>query len=473
MTSGPNRGGTGSGGTDPGMTVKRGLGPCGDRPRTFIPPESGMGSSRFLPQRAARVGVGAALALSSFVLWPSSAVNAESHQQAAPPTCAIENPVLTVEEQRIGQPLVEGGESAAAQFLRAAGFEEAVTRFATELCAAQSVAEAESLADRHGRDLWELAVARAQGTREIGTIDRYDDRPLYWARLHMTRALREWSAPVELSGIQRNALVRILDYASRGITTINWPAEPAGATRVMISGFDTYSLDVSLRNSNPSGATALQLDGQTLETDAGPVVVQAVVFPVNWTDFDQGIVEDAFGQVLVTGENRADLIMTISQTGRGKMDIEQWAANARGGFPDNNRNMQFGPISRPSHWPQPFDSPQWIETTLPYEAMIAAGTGPWPVSLNDGICEWPAGTFPTPSAVRCQDDPSEGSTAASGPGGSYLSNESMYRSNRLRIGLQAWDVPGGHLHISALEYPEDLSVLTSPEFEADRQAVVD
>src|SRR5918998_1017780 len=96
--------------------------------------------------------------------------------------------------------------------------------------------------------------------------------------------------------------------------------------------------------------------------------------------------------------------MTISQTSRGRMDVEQWAANARGGSPDN---------------------------------------------------------------------PSEGSRAASGPGGNYLSNESMYRSNRLRIGMQAEDVPGGHLHISALVYPEDPAVLTGPEFEADRRAVVD
>ena len=53
------------------------------------------------------------------------------------------------------------------------------------------------------------------------------------------------------------------------------------------------------------------------------------------------------------------------------------------------------------------------------------------------------------------------------------SNESTYRSNRLRIGMQADDVPGGHLHISALVYPEDPAVLTGPEFEADRRAVVD
>jgi hypothetical protein len=422
-------------------------------------------------RRAAGVGVGAVVAFTSVGFWSvSSAVAAEG---GTTPDCFAEAAVITVEEGRIGQPLVEGGESAAAQFLRAAGFEDAVAQFSTELCATQTLADAEQLVERSGQALWELAVARAQGEQAIGTIDRYDDRPLYWARLHMTRAVRQWEPPFEATVVQRNALVHLLDHASRGITTVDWPADAVGAKRVMISGFDTYSLDASLRNSNPSGATALQLDGRTLETDAGPVVVQAVVFPVNWTDFDEGIVEDAFGQVLVAGEDRADLIMTISQTGRGKMDIEQWAANNRGGSPDNNRNMLFGPISRPSHWPQPFDSPQWIETTLPYEAMIAAGTGPWPVALNDGICEWPAGTFPSPAAVRCQDDPSEGSTAASGPGGNYLSNESMYRSNRLRIGLQATDVPGGHLHISALQYPEDLSVLTSPEFEADRRAVVD
>ncbi|WNV74227.1 hypothetical protein [Geodermatophilus sp. DSM 44513] len=432
-----------------------------------------MSPSRSLSRRAARIGLCTAVACSTLALWTVPSGGATEATGVPPAPCTGGEGVLTVEEQRIGLPLVEGGESAAAQFLRAAGFEDAVTAFTDDLCAASTLVEVEQAAARHGEALWELAVARAQGEVQLGTIDRYDDRPLYWARLHMTRAVRQYEAPFELTGIQRNALVHVLDRSSRGITTVAWPEDAGDARRVVISGFDTYSLDASLRNSNPSGATALQLDGRRLETEDGPVVVQAVVFPVNWTDFDQGVVEDAFGQVLVPGEDRADLIMTISQTGRGRMDIEQWAANARGGSPDNNRNTLFGPVSRPSHWPQPFDSPQWIETTLPYQAMIDAGTGPWPVVLNDGICEWPAGTFPTPSAVRCQDDPSEGSTAASGPGGSYLSNESMYRSNRLRIGLQAWDVPGGHLHISALEYPADLAVLTSPEFEADRKAVVD
>ena len=37
----------------------------------------------------------------------------------------------------------------------------------------------------------------------------------------MTRAVRQWEAPVEVSVVQRNALVQLLDHASRGLTTID------------------------------------------------------------------------------------------------------------------------------------------------------------------------------------------------------------------------------------------------------------
>ncbi|WP_432501068.1 hypothetical protein [Kineococcus arenarius] len=418
--------------------------------------------------RAAVLGGCATALVAGGVTAPSAAGSA-----AQPAACSAESTVLTVEESRLGLPLVPGGEPASEQFLHAAGFDTLVEEFSTRLCAATTLEEAHELVRSSGQGLWDTAVARAQGRVASGTIDRYDDRPLYWARTSMSAALRSLDADYLQSPLQRQGLLHLLDRTSRGISSVGWSQEEPDATRVLISGFDTYSLDSSLRNSNPSGATALQLDGRTVQTPQGPVTVEAVVLPVNYTDFDQGVVEDAFGPVLSTGEDRTDMIMTISQTGRGRMDIEQWAANARGGSPDNNRNQQFGPVSRSSHWPQPFDSPEWIETTLPYEAMIAAGTGPWPVQLNDGICEWPAGTWPDPTALQCADDPTPGSTAASGPGGSYLSNESMYRSNRLRIGMQAWDVPGGHLHVSALEYPADEALITDSAFEADRRAVVD
>jgi len=406
---------------------------------------------------------------------------------------------LTVEEGRLDATLAAEGSPVSEQLLFASGLHRLVTEFGARLEAATSLQEAAAVARGEGRRLWATAVARAQrpgagregsgvddgtaGGSEPGNadsyglapddLDPYDDRPLYWARTAMSARLRTFFSPHLSTSHQRFALLHLLDRASRGIDRAPWADAHPSETRVMVSGFDTFGLDDSVRNSNPSGAAALQLDGRRFDTPHGPVMVRAVILPVNYTDFDQGVVEDAFGPVLGPGADRAHLITTISMTSRGRMDVEKWAANARGGSPDNNRNQHFGPVSRASHWPQPFDSPDWIQTTLPYEAMIAAGTGPWPVVLKQGVREWPAGTFPDPTALRALPDPTPGSTAAAGTGGDYLSNESMYRSNRLRRALHAWDVPGGHLHISALEYPEDPSALTDAAFEADRRAVVD
>ncbi len=430
-----------------------------------------LGTTGFVAANIAATVVASTLLSGSVV----SASAADAPERPPGADCYVDNVTLTVEEQRITQPLPGSNtEPAARRFIEAAGLDRRVDRFQRRLCDIPGVDAATRFVRRAGAGLWETAVARAQGETGIGTIDRYDDRPLYWARMTMSRALREWETTFTLDSLQRQALIRILAYESRGIDSVDYPTRQT-TKRLLISGFDTYSLDSSLRNSNPSGATALQLDGRTLRTDSGRVRVEAVMLPVNWSDFDQGIVEDAFGPWIEPDDpaGNADLIMTISQTGRGKMDIEQWAGGFRGGFPDNNRAIHYGPISAAALWPQPQPSPQWIETTLPYQAMIDAGTGPWPVRLNDGICEWPAGTYPDPGSVRCQDDPSAGSRAGSAPGGNYLSNESMYRTNRLRLGAGLAELPGGHLHISSLVYPDDPGVLTSPAFEADRQAVVD
>lgn len=401
---------------------------------------------------------------------------------AAPPSsvqpssaCTAPGAALTVEEQRTTLSLPGRTTPAARDFIEAAGFQGIVDGFAERLCGYTTVGQASAAIKSAGASLWRTAVDRAQGRITSGTIDRYDDRPLYWARTTMSRAVREWKPGFSLSSLQRQAILRQFNYASRGIDDVSYPKT---GSRLLISGFDTYSLDDSLRNSNPSGASALQLDGRTVKTPHGTATVQAVVFPVNWTDFDQGIVEDAFGPWLVSRKDprykgTIDLLMTISQTGRGQMDIEKWAGGFRGGSPDNNRSLNWGPTAAAALWPQPQPSPQFIHTTLPYQAMINAHTGPWPVRLHAGITEWPAGTYPDPTALRSAPDPSPGSRAASAPGGNYLSNESMYRTNRLRLGTGHKNLPGGHLHISSLIYPTDPSALTSPAFEADRKAVVD
>jgi hypothetical protein len=381
---------------------------------------------------------------------------------------------VTYEETRIETPAEPGGVRVPYHLVEAGGFAPFVDGLAAALCQARSVDAARAVLERHGARLWRAAVERAQGTRTMGTIDAYDDRPVYWARLTGTRDLRRWRPAFAVSDTQRAALVKAYEYASRGISSTDRPA-PAGVTRVLVSGFDPFQLNGEIRRSNPSGAAALQLDGRQFEVGGRTVRVESVVFPVTWSAFDAGYVEDAFGPRLTAGSPaRADLIMTISQGRRGAMDVEQWAGAWRGGYPDNNDTGTPEPVPSAPGWPRPDPQPEFIETTLPYRQMIAAGTAPFPVRLNPGVCEWAGGGRPDPAAVTCTDDgPTPGSQADSGGGGNYLSNESMYRSNRLRGALGAHDVPGGHLHISALTYPTDPTVVLDAAFAADRAQTVD
>ncbi|ONI82228.1 hypothetical protein ALI22I_39535 [Saccharothrix sp. ALI-22-I] len=90
---------------------------------------------------------------------------------------------------------------------------------------------------------------------------------------------------------------------------------------------------------------------------------------------------------------------------------------------------------------------------------------------NRSFCGWPVGT-PGAGTPSCRtDEPTPGAAAASGSGGDYLSNESTYRANRLRLGLGAGTTAGGHLHTPVLGQPVDPAALTDPAFEQDRRAI--
>jgi pyrrolidone-carboxylate peptidase len=393
---------------------------------------------------------------------------------AAPADCYDRARPTTYEEGRIETPAVPGGQRVPYALVEAGGFTAYVERLRTDLCRTRSVRAAERLLAQRGALLWQTAVERAQGSRWMGTIERYDDRPLYWARLMGTRDLRQWTPGFAVSDARRADLLRTFDHAARGVSSTDFPRRDA-VTRVLVSGFDPYQLNNEIRRSNPSGAAALQLDGVEYRVGDRRVHVEAVALPVTWSGFDAGIVEDAFGPHLTRhARERADLIMTISQGLRGTMNIEQWAGAWRGGSPDNNNEGVAELIPRAAGWPQLDPQPEFIETTLPYQQMIAAGTTPWPVRLNPQVCEWLNHTRPDPARVTCHaNGPTPGSQAQAGGGGNYLSNESMYRSNRLRLALGATDVPGGHLHISALVYPADPLVVIDQAFAADRAQTIE
>lgn len=362
---------------------------------------------------------------------------------AAPGTASAASP--TVEEQRLDRAVPQ-------EILRRSGFDTVAPALARALDSARSYAQARRIVVREGSALWRRAVDRAQGRGPAGgDLSRDDDRPLYWARLGMTREVRGWEPGFGLSDGQRAALIDELERTSRGQTAIRFPAgkgvggkEAAGKgiKRVLVTGFDPFTLDRDVRISNPSGATALALDGTVIQTADGPARVETVVFPVRWQDFADGTVERALRPYL----KKVDLFTTVSQGRVGRFDIERTNGAWRGGFADNDNIGRTGtiPVTDPA------SQPQWTSTTLPYEAIVRAGTGRFPVYDNTSVTEIPAGG--TTAVVRPQ-GPTPGSTARAGGGGDYLSNEIAYRATLLRDRLGLRDVlPGGHVHTPVLQF---------------------
>ncbi|MFJ2819232.1 pyroglutamyl peptidase [Streptomyces sp. NPDC087294] len=373
---------------------------------------------------------------------------------------AVGAPSPTVEERRLDQGVPR-------EILARSGFDDVAPRFARELADARSFGAARRAAVREGAALWRRAVDRAQGRGSAGgDLSRDDDRPLYWARLGMTRQARTWEPRFGLGAGQRAALIASLERASRGQGDVRLPGG-TGMRRVLVTGFDPFTLDRDIRISNPSGASALALDGTVIRTPEGPARVETVVFPVRWRDFTDQTVERALRPYL----RRVDLFTTVSQGRVGRFDVERTNGAWRGGFGDNDNVGVTGtvPVADPG------SQPQWTTTTLPYRAIVAAGTGRFPVYDNTSVTEIPAGG--TEPVVRA-DGPTPGSAARAGGGGDYLSNEIAYRATLLRDRLGLHDtLPGGHVHTPVLEFGAGntdpaTGAVTDPEFVRNRVDII-
>ncbi|UQA95551.1 pyroglutamyl peptidase [Streptomyces halobius] len=393
-----------------------------------------------------------ALGLAVIAAVPLSLTAPEAATAASGDTSAA-----TVEEKRLTQ-------AAPQEILRRSGFARWEREFARGLARVTTYPEAKRYVAREGRALWRRAVDRAQGRgpaeyegreapakggggRRAG-LSRDDDRPLYWARLGMTRELREWQPGFTPSASQREALVGLLERTSRGQDSIDLPAGKH-VLRVVVTGFDPFQLDDDVRRSNPSGAAALALDGTTVRTASGrPARIETAVFPVRWADFAEGTVERTLLPHVRRGARQVDLFTTVSQGRPGQFDLERTNGAWRGGSPDNARESATGTVPIPDRVPTVHPQPQWTTTTLPYERIVAAGTGPYPVRDNTAVTEIPAGgTEP----VERPDGPTPGSTARAGGGGDYLSNEIAYRATLLRDAVRP-GLAGGHLHTPVLTF---------------------
>ncbi|MFE9764557.1 pyroglutamyl peptidase [Streptomyces sp. NPDC005808] len=381
---------------------------------------------------------------------------------------AVQTP--TVEELRLDK-------AAPQEILRRSGFDTVAPEFARALEKADSYAQAERAVVQQGARLWQRAVDRAQGRGPAGgDLSRDDDRPLYWARLGMTRDVREWEPEFALTDAQRSKLLSKLEVSSRGQDAIRYPAAK-GVKRILVTGFDPFTLDRDIRISNPSGASALALDGTTIQTADGPARIETAVFPVRWEDFTGGT-SQAFGsgggmveRALRSSLPQVDLFTTVSQGRVGRFDVERTNGAWRGGFGDNLNTGVAGtvPVTDPA------SQPQWTSTTLPYAEIVAANTGRFPVYDNTSVTEIPAGG--TTAVVR-PTGPTPGSTARAGGGGDYLSNEIAYRATLLRDRLGLHDsLPGGHVHTPVLQFGTGntdpaTGVVTDAEFVQNRLDII-
>ncbi|WP_435841437.1 pyroglutamyl peptidase [Streptomyces gardneri] len=379
---------------------------------------------------------------------------------ATPPASAAGTTTVSVEEARLDR-------AAPQEILRRSGFASLAPEFADALSGADSFVEAERAVVRYGSGLWRRAVDRAQGRGPAGgDLSRDDDRPLYWSRLALTRELRSWKPGFGITEEGRTRLLDRLERSSRGQDSIRYPAGK-GVKRILLTGFDPFTLDRDVRISNPSGATALALDGTWLRTADGSLArVETAVFPVRWADFADGSVERTLRPHLP----KVDLFTTVSQGRPGRFDIERTNGAWRGGFPDNEN------LSRTETVPvaDPGTQPQWTSTTLPYAAITAASTGRFPVYDNTSVTELPAGAD-TP-VVR-PDGPTPGSAARAGGGGNYLSNEIAYRATLLRDRLGLNRLPGGHVHTPVLQFGPGntdpaTGAVTDPEFVRNRLDII-
>ncbi|MEU9487621.1 pyroglutamyl peptidase [Streptomyces decoyicus] len=382
------------------------------------------------------------------------------------PAAAAAPADLTVEEGRLTQ-------AAPQEILRRSGFDAAEWEFGRGLARVTTYEQAKRYVADEGRALWRRAVDRAQGRGpDGGELSRDDDRPLYWARLGMTKQLRQWQPDFGLNGSARRTLLGSLERGSRGQDSIELPAGKH-VLRIVVTGFDPFQLDADARRSNPSGAAALALDGTTVRTASGqPARIETAVFPVRWADFADGSVEHTLLPHFRSGPRQADLFTTVSQGRPGRFDVERTNGAWRGGYPDNARDSRTETVPIPAGVPTVRPQPQWTTTTLPYARIVAAGTGPFPVADHTEVTEIPAGG--TGPVVR-PDGPTPGSTARAGGGGDYLSNEIAYRATLLRDAVRP-ALPGGHLHTPVLEFgpgntdPADGQV-TDPVFVQNRVAI--
>jgi pyrrolidone-carboxylate peptidase len=258
-------------------------------------------------------------------------------------------------------------------------------------------------------------------------------------------------------GTELEKIIQLFEEKSRNYDGVDFSKAPAGKKKLLISGYDPFVLNPKKYGnplqSNPSGITALSLHGKTI----GDYHIQTFVFPVRYKDFDEykngkGVVETFFEPHL----QNVDMIITVSQGGDFRFDVDRFPCKHRGGFMDN----MFWGIEADGYNEQNFiqlsAGKEFYETTLPYKKIVPNKNNP-----SDTFWTYFNQTFEAfgdkynkenVEGVMLNKKLSDIQTLTSilGSGSNYLSNEIFYRVAKMRT-EQRPTLATGHLHLPRIQ----------------------
>ncbi|EKT3967463.1 hypothetical protein NTJ12_002554, partial [Flavobacterium psychrophilum] len=189
----------------------------------------------------------------------------------------------------------------------------------------------------------------------------------------------------------------------------------------------------------------------------GNYYIQTFVFPVRYKDFDEfkngkGVIETFFEPHL----QNVDMIITVSQGGAFRFDVDRFPCKNRGGFMDN---MFWGKSLQgynQQYFKQLTAGKEFYETTLPYQKIVPNKNNP-----TDIFWTYFNQTY-NPDNGGDKDDVTEGIILRKklsdiqnvksyhGSGSNYLSNEIFYRVAKMRT-EQRPTLATGHLHIPMIQ----------------------
>jgi len=306
-----------------------------------------------------------------------------------------------------------------------------VESFSNQLKQATNFTVLNQLVINHGKKIWQDAVVAYK------TDGDFDDRPLYWARLQMFKALKQSAAFIGLLPMQKEKILWKFELYSRGQSDINFDKKTD--KKILITGFDPFFLDRNIDQSNPSGVAALALDDLVLSSGGQSAEIETLMIPVRFADFDQGMIEELLTPYFKN--NAVDMIITISM-GRENFDLERFPGLRRSAKAPDNLNVLTGASAESPLIPllkgKPLNSPEFVEFSLPFKEMMKA-KGEYEINYNGNISTL-AASFSANSLLELNKE-----TSVQGSGGGYLSNEISYRSIVLRNTYNPI-LPVGHIH---------------------------